>query len=123
VDYSDVLSQAEKLGATGESRASSFGAGGESPAHKRLKELVAQHPEKVGLPAAVGPGKTEAPLKSGDTLDVCFRHGHDDVAVEVKREIPGGARSAASRRRTTAERTRIPGARSQASRESEGHAQ
>jgi hypothetical protein len=56
---SKVLSQAEKLGATRESRTSSFGRGGESPEHKRLKHFVAKHPEIVGLPAAVGPGDTE----------------------------------------------------------------
>jgi hypothetical protein len=91
MDSSKVLSQAERLGATGESRASSFGVGGESPGHKRLKLFVSKHPEIVGLPTTIGPGDIEKPLKSGDTLDVFFRHGHDCIAVEVKSALSGDA--------------------------------
>jgi hypothetical protein len=83
-DYSREAEQATVSGATGESRASSFGSGGESPEHRALKDFVAKHPEIVGLPAKVSPGKTEEPLPSGDVLDVFFRHGKDHIAVEVK---------------------------------------
>src|SRR2546428_110757 len=82
--YSKFLSEAKTVGATQESRASSFGSGGESPERKRLKHFLAKHPEIVGLPPAVRPGNTEEPLKSGDVLDVFFRYGQDHIAVEVK---------------------------------------
>lgn len=84
VDYSLVLSKARSSGATGESRAASFGGGGESPGHRKLKDFVASHPGTVGLPTTLSPGETEKPLQSGDMLDVFFRHGHDWIAVEVK---------------------------------------
>lgn len=61
----------------------SFG-GGESPVHKALKEYVASHPEIVGLHAHVGKGDTEAPLLSGDALDVSFTTTAEWVAAEVK---------------------------------------
>jgi hypothetical protein len=82
--YSQAAANARAAGATRESRAASFGGAGESPGHHKLKLFVAQNPELVGLPASVGPGKTEEPLQSGDVLDVFFRHGLDSVAVEVK---------------------------------------
>ncbi len=90
-DYSKTLSDAETVGGTGESRASSFGGGGESPEHKRLKLYVANHPKVVGLSTAVDRGEIEHPLKSGDKLDVFFRSGHDHVAVEVKSALSSEA--------------------------------
>ncbi len=60
------------------------GGGGEGEAHLRLKEAVAAHPEWVGLPANTGPGRTEAPLRSGDSVDVLFSPPRARVAVEVK---------------------------------------
>lgn len=86
-NYAEAILQAGRLGATQESRASSFGTGGESPNHKNLKNYIARHPEIVGLPARVGPGRIECPLKSGDTLDVFFTSGKDRVAIEVKSKI------------------------------------
>lgn len=83
-DYSQIAAKAKSSGATRESRGASFGSGGESPQHKTLKEFVAKHPEIVGLPATISPGKMEEPLLSGDVLDVFFSHGQDHVAVEVK---------------------------------------
>jgi hypothetical protein len=83
-EYAQVTSAAKSGLPTRESRASSFGSGGESPEHKRLKIYVARHPEAVGLPKSLSPGRTEEPLQSGDVLDVFFRHGNDSIAVEVK---------------------------------------
>jgi hypothetical protein len=83
-DYSQEAKKARQAGATSESRGSTFGGGGESREHKALKHFVAAHPEIIGLPPQVGPGKTEEPLPSGDTLDVFFNYGKDHVAVEVK---------------------------------------
>ena len=90
-DYSQAVAKARSAGATKESRAASFGGGGESPEHRTLKLFVAQNPEFVGLPASVGPGKTEEPLQSGDVLDVFFRHGQDSIAVEVKSALSSEA--------------------------------
>lgn len=61
--------------------------GGESEAHRRLKEHVATHPEVVGLRASSGQGQTEHVLPSGDKLDVLFRQGDDWIAVEVKSHV------------------------------------
>jgi hypothetical protein len=82
-DYSADAAKAKTSGATRESRAASFGGGGESPEHQKLKLFVAAHPEIVGLPAKLT-GDTEHPLLSGDVLDVFFQHGQDSIAVEVK---------------------------------------
>jgi len=90
-DYSQAAARARSAGATRESRAASFGGGGESPEHRTLKLFVARNPEIVGLPASVGPGKTEEPLQSGDVLDVFFRHGQDSIAVEVKSALSSEA--------------------------------
>jgi hypothetical protein len=48
---------------------------------------VAKHPDVVGLPRKIGNGSTEEPLRSGDTLDVFFRHGQDHIAIEVKSSL------------------------------------
>lgn len=64
-----------------------YGSGGESPEHHRLKHYVALHPELVGLPRSAQPGRTEACLLSGDFLDVSFVHGQRWVAAEVKSAI------------------------------------
>jgi hypothetical protein len=84
VDYSGIAAKARSTGGTRESRAGLFGGGGESPEHRALKEFVAKHPEAVGLPANLSPGKMEEPLLSGDVLDVFFQQGQDHIAVEVK---------------------------------------
>lgn len=83
-DYSQIAAKAISSEATQESRGASFGGGGESPEHRTLKEFMARHPEIVGLPATLSPGKMEEPLLSGDVLDVFFSHGQDHIAVEVK---------------------------------------
>lgn len=67
-------------------RAATFRAGGESEAHRQLKEYVAKNPAVVGLSGNLV-GEIEYPLPSGDTVDVLFRDRHDWVAVEVKSRI------------------------------------
>jgi hypothetical protein len=61
----------------------SFG-GGEGPEHKALKEFVRLHPECVGLSVGTAEGLVEAPLPSGDSIDVLFHRPSRIVAVEVK---------------------------------------
>ena len=80
-------SPASELGANGESRVGSFGVGGESRAHGRLKHYIAEHSEAVGLPRTLGKGQAEMPLPSGDKLDVLFNDGKDAIAIEVKSTI------------------------------------
>jgi hypothetical protein len=89
-DYSKVAAKARSIGATRELRAASFGGGGESPEHRKLKLFVAAHPEMVGLSAKLI-GDTEHPLLSGDVLDVFFQNGQDSVAVEVKSALSSEA--------------------------------
>lgn len=57
---------------------------GESEAHKRLKQFVAENPSTVGLKPLDTVGELEVPLPSGDTLDVSFDNKGQWVAVEVK---------------------------------------
>lgn len=58
--------------------------GGESDAHKALKNYVAGHPARVGLSVATLPGQVEVRLPSGDSLDVSFQTKSAWTAVEVK---------------------------------------
>ncbi|MDR7925813.1 hypothetical protein RIE95_02180 [Acidithiobacillus thiooxidans] len=62
----------------------SHGGPAESDEHKKLKAWVASNPSKVGLAKSFGKGTPEAPLLSGDTIDVLFSDGNDYVVVEVK---------------------------------------
>jgi hypothetical protein len=89
-DYSEATAKAKTIGATRESRAASFGGGGESAEHRTLKLFVAKHPEIVGLPTKLS-GDTERQLLSGDVLDVFFQHGQDSIAVEVKSAVSSEA--------------------------------
>lgn len=66
--------------------AGGFG-GGESAAHKCLKEYVAKNPHLVGLPKSTAEGTTEYGLPSGDFLDVSFKNNKSWVAVEVKSKL------------------------------------
>jgi hypothetical protein len=66
--------------------ARSFHGGGESEAHKKLKEYVANNPQIVGLSPGTK-GEPECPLLSGDCLDVSFVRKSLLVAVEVKSAI------------------------------------
>jgi hypothetical protein len=63
--------------------------GGESDAHKALKEFVRKNPSICGLPPTIPAGETEFSLASGDSLDVHFVHRSLRVAVEVKSHISG----------------------------------
>jgi len=61
--------------------------GGEGPDHRALKEFVRDNPHLVGLPAGFPVGTVEAPLPSGDKLDVLFQARNRVFAVEVKSHI------------------------------------
>ena len=61
-----------------------WGGGGEGAEHHALKNAVAQNPDWVGLRKRLRPGETEAPLYSGDLLDVLFEDSRQRTAVEVK---------------------------------------
>jgi hypothetical protein len=70
-----------------EAKTGKSGGGGEGEDHRRLKEYVAANPSIVGLPSNLSPGTTEAPLPSGDKIDVLFDGQKRLVAVEVKSKI------------------------------------
>ena len=66
-------------------RASARGhGGGESEAHRLLKEAIARDPGLLGLPVGTPAGRTEQPLPSGDRVDVIFETRKALVLVEVK---------------------------------------
>jgi hypothetical protein len=68
-------------------RVGTFGQGGESAAHRRLKLYVAAHPTEFGLSAAAQPF-VEHRFQTGDRVDVMFEnHLPDRTVVEV--EIAG----------------------------------
>lgn len=68
-------------------RVCTFGQGGESAAHRRLKLYVAAHPTEFGLSAAAQPF-VEHRFQTGDRVDVMFEnHLPDRTVVEV--EIAG----------------------------------
>ena len=52
--------------------------------HLALKKFVRDNPKVVGLPSRFPSGTTEAPLPSGDRLDVLFYTLSKMLAVEVK---------------------------------------
>jgi hypothetical protein len=66
-------------------RASRYG-GGESEAHRFLKEYVAANPNIVGLSPA-NLGTVECRLPSGDCIDVSFDNGREWIGVEVKSHL------------------------------------
>lgn len=63
--------------------------GGESDAHKALKDYVLRHPELVGA-SADWEAQVEYPLRSADELDVMFRSPQRWVGVEVKSRVSDG---------------------------------
>jgi hypothetical protein len=65
-------------------KAGRSGGGGEGPEHLALKEFVRDNPSVVGLPTSFPHGTVEAPLPSGDKLDVLFHAQSRMLAVEVK---------------------------------------
>ncbi len=72
-------------------KASSYGGGGESDGHKRLKEYIAKNPVVVGLPTHIKEGVTEFQISSGDSIDVYFQNKKSWIGVEVKSSISGEA--------------------------------
>lgn len=58
--------------------------GGESEAHKTLKQYIAMHPELFGDFGQFEKGSTESTLNSGDKIDVLFRNPDQTLAVEAK---------------------------------------
>ena len=65
------------------------GGGGEGEAHRHLKEYIAEHPDSVGLGRRARLVRTEAPLSSGDEVDVLFTNGTNYIAIEVKTSEAG----------------------------------
>lgn len=74
-DFSKILAETRTYG------------GGESDAHRLLKEYVAQNPACIGLPPSSPKGQMEYALVSGDALDVSFRLSDQWLAAEVKSRI------------------------------------
>jgi len=66
-----------------------FGSGGESESHKRLKEFVRNNPELVGAKSNWH-SFLEYPLPSLDEIDVVFKSVDACIAVEVKSAISDG---------------------------------
>lgn len=60
--------------------------GGESDAHKALKQFVVAHPELVGADRTYR-AEIEYSLRSGDVVDVMFLQDNDWIAVEVKSHV------------------------------------
>ena len=75
-NFSDILKETK-----------TFGGGGESDAHKKLKEYVAQNPASIKLPVSSPKGQNEFPLASGDVLDVSFLLSDKWISAEVKSRI------------------------------------
>lgn len=65
-------------------KAASFGGGGESQAHKELKQFIARNPSLFGLSNSAGHGVIEHEFLSSDTIDVLFKTPSLIVGVEVK---------------------------------------
>ncbi len=57
---------------------------GESKAHQKLKKYVSTHPQVIGLPAHISPGKMEHRLPSDDKVDVFFENKKEHIGIEVK---------------------------------------
>lgn len=56
----------------------------ESQEHKSLKEYIAKHPEKIGLPKNNKKGNIEYIFASGDKADIVFETKHGFLGAEVK---------------------------------------
>ena len=64
--------------------------GGESDAHKALKQFVFAHPEICGAPDDCWLRETEHALRSGDSIDVMFKSKARWLGVEVKSRVSDG---------------------------------
>lgn len=67
--------------------AAEFHGGGESDAHRQMKEAIASDPTLIDLPARCHCLGMEYRLPSGDALDVFLEYGRKRIAVEVKTSI------------------------------------
>jgi hypothetical protein len=67
--------------------ASNMLGGGESEAHKLLKEYIRSRPSAVGIAVRRTIGRIEEALPSGDRVDVFFDAGKEWIAVEVKSRL------------------------------------
>lgn len=65
--------------------------GPESEDHKRLKAHIRDNPSAIGIRGKVSRARNEAPLLSGDRMDVEFLIGARRVGVEVKSWRSGNA--------------------------------
>lgn len=69
-----------------------YGKGGESKEHKQLKEYIAKHPEKIGLPKLGIKSIVEHQFISGDLVDILFyqTNGKNTVVeIELDNVLPG----------------------------------
>lgn len=85
IQPSDELPPSGGDGRTG--RHNSYGSEG-SPEHVALRDFVSKNPSVIGLDFH-GPGLTEYPLKSGDSVDVVFETADAVIGVEVKSKRSG----------------------------------
>jgi len=60
---------------------------GESDAHIKLKDYIANHPEVIGLSGKLAPGIQEFRFRSADSIDVLFKTETRVYGVEVKSHI------------------------------------
>jgi hypothetical protein len=92
--WPEVLKALDLAGLSGDektllerAKSGSSGGGGEGPEHKALKQYVCDNPISVSLPPKFPIGRMEAPLPSGDKLDVLFHAKGRMLGVEVKSRI------------------------------------
>ncbi len=70
-----------------------YGSGGEGAEHRELKEWIAKNPAATGI--GWPPGKLEAPLESGDRVDILFGAEKGRCAVIEIETHASGARQGA----------------------------
>lgn len=65
-----------------------YGPGGEGPAHKKLKNWIANNPNEIGITDVIDK-KVEYCFPSGDVADILFRcNGNKEVVVEIETVDP-----------------------------------
>jgi len=75
-----------------ESLKKKYGAQGESPEHKKLKDWIMAHPEDIGISDVVYRNKEQAFLYTGDLADVYFELADGRyvvVEIETTNALPG----------------------------------
>lgn len=68
-------------------KAGTYGGGGESESHKKLKHLIENNPKLVKVPQKIYQSETEYRFPSGDEIDISIELPRQWVGVEVKSEI------------------------------------